>query len=107
MKSMFVRRSSVAWPTASRDGRLPSSKFGPSTGSSSESPFDRCREQLDGIYTYIARDSPHYAKRVIDQIVRKSSNTAIMPRAAAIVPEFSRPDVREVFAYRYRIIYRI
>jgi toxin ParE1/3/4 len=30
-----------------------------------------------------------------------------MPRAAAIVPEYSRPDIREVFAYRYRVIYRI
>jgi plasmid stabilization system protein ParE len=32
---------------------------------------------------------------------------ATMPRAAAIVPEYSRPDVREVFVYRYRVIYRI
>jgi plasmid stabilization system protein ParE len=30
-----------------------------------------------------------------------------MPRAAAIVPEYSRPDIREVFLYQYRIIYRI
>jgi len=68
---------------------------------------DAASEQLDGIYAYVAGDSAHYAKRVIDRIVRKANNTGIMPRAAAIVPEYSRPDVREVFAYRYRIIYRI
>ena len=48
-----------------------------------------------------------HRQRVVDQIVRKAYNTGIMPRAAAIVPEYSRPDIREVFAYRYRIIYRI
>ena len=68
---------------------------------------DAASEQLDGIYNYIACDSPHYAQRVVDQIVRKANLTAIMPRAAAIVPEYSRPDIREAFAYRYRIIYRI
>jgi toxin ParE1/3/4 len=30
-----------------------------------------------------------------------------MPRAAAMVPEYSRDDIREVFLYQYRIIYRI
>jgi len=68
---------------------------------------DAASEQLDAIYNYIANDSSHYAKRVVDQIVRKAHNTGIMPRAATIVPEYSRPDIREVFAYRYRIIYRI
>jgi hypothetical protein len=27
---------------------------------------------VDGIYAYIANDSPHYAKRVIDRIVRRA-----------------------------------
>jgi plasmid stabilization system protein ParE len=48
---------------------------------------DAASEQLDSIYAYIAGDSAHYAKRVIDRIVRKANNTGIMPRAAAIVPE--------------------
>jgi plasmid stabilization system protein ParE len=30
-----------------------------------------------------------------------------LPHAAGIVPEYSQPDVREVFLYQYRIIYRI
>ncbi len=68
---------------------------------------DAANEQVDGIYAYIAADSPHYAQRVLDQITRKARNIGIMPRAAAIVPEYSRPDIREVFLYQYRIIYRI
>jgi len=64
-------------------------------------------EQLDGIYAYIANDSPRYAQRVIDQITRKANMIGVMPLAAGIVPEYGRQDVREVFLYQYRIIYRI
>lgn len=68
---------------------------------------DAATEQLDNIYAYVANDSPHYAKRVIDRILSRIDNAAVMPRAATVVPEYARPDIREVFAYRYRIIYRI
>jgi len=68
---------------------------------------DAASEQIDGIYAYIAADSPHYAKRVVDKLTRKAHNIGVMPRAAAMVPEYSRPDIREVFLYQYRIIYRI
>ena len=64
-------------------------------------------EQLDGIYAYIAKDSAKYAQQVVDRIVEKAHNTAIFPQAAAIVPEYARPDIREVFAYHYRVIYLI
>jgi toxin ParE1/3/4 len=64
-------------------------------------------EQLDGIYAYIAADSVKYAQQVIDRILEKANNVALFPQAAAVVPEYSRPDVREVFAYHYRIIYLI
>jgi toxin ParE1/3/4 len=62
---------------------------------------------VDGIYAYIAADSPKYAQRVVDQITRKARNIGVMPRAASMVPEYSRPDIREVFLYQYRVIYRI
>ena len=64
-------------------------------------------EQLDGIYAYIAKDSVKYAQQVIDRIIEKANNVAMFPQGAAIVPEYSRHDVREVFAYHYRIIYLI
>ena len=64
-------------------------------------------EQLDGIYAYIAKDSAKYAQRVIDRILEKASSVAIFPQAAAIVSEYGRPDIREVFAYRYRIVYLV
>jgi plasmid stabilization system protein ParE len=39
--------------------------------------------------------------------VQRVHRVARLPRAAAIVPEYSLSDVREVFVYRYRVIHRI
>jgi plasmid stabilization system protein ParE len=64
-------------------------------------------EHLDGIYAFIAKDSPKYAQRVIDRITEKANNIAVLPHAAGIVPEYSQPDIREVFLFSYRIIYRL
>lgn len=68
---------------------------------------DAAIEHLDGIYGYIAKDSRQYAERVIDRIIEKANNIAILPYGAAIVPEYSQSDIREVFIYSYRIVYRI
>jgi toxin ParE1/3/4 len=68
---------------------------------------DAASEQIDGIYAHIAADSELYARRVVDKITRKVKNIGVMPKAAGMVPEYSRPDIREVFLYQYRIIYRI
>ena len=64
-------------------------------------------EHLDGIYAYIAKDSVNYAQLVVERILDKASNIVIFPQAAAVVPEYAQPDIREVFAWHYRIIYRI
>ena len=64
-------------------------------------------EHLDGIYAFIATDSPKYAQRVVVRLIEKASNIAILPHGAGMVPEYSHPDIREVFLYSYRIIYRI
>ena len=50
--------------------------------------------QLRHIHDYIAQDSPLYAKRVSDALVRK-------------VPELGEENVRELSLYSYRILYEI
>jgi plasmid stabilization system protein ParE len=62
---------------------------------------------LDTIYTYIANDSPIYAQRIIDRIIERGEQLVKFPRSGRHVPEFNRPDIREIFEGRYRIIYRI
>ena len=62
---------------------------------------------LLGIYEYIARNSPVYAKRVVDRITRRSEQIAELPLSGRKVPEYKAEDIREIIEKPYRIIYRI
>ena len=64
-------------------------------------------QDLEAIASYIAQDSPAYAKTVVRSIVNQTKTLASFPRAGRKVPEFDDEDIREVFAYSYRIIYRL
>lgn len=63
--------------------------------------------QLRQIYAYIAQDSPIYAKRVSDAIVRKTIRLEELPRIGRVVPEFEDENIRELSMYSYRILYEI
>ena len=63
--------------------------------------------QLRHIHDYIAQDSPLYAKRVSDALVRKTSLLDELPRLGRKVPEFGEENVRELSLYSYRILYEI
>ena len=68
---------------------------------------ESARRDLRAIRSYVSRDSKTYAKRLIDRIRRKAEGVLRLPRAAAIVPEWGRENVRETFVANYRVIYRI
>jgi plasmid stabilization system protein ParE len=63
--------------------------------------------QLRHIHDYIAEDSPLYAKRVSDALVRKTFLLAELPCMGHKVPEFDDEAVRELSLYSYRILYEI
>ena len=60
---------------------------------------------LHDIEAYIARDSPVYAIRLVDNIVEAVERLELLPRSGRIVPEFNRSDLREVIYGSYRIVY--
>ena len=62
---------------------------------------------LDGIYAYIAQDSPTYALRIVDRLTRRSQQIANFPLSGRRVPEYDMEPLREVFEGPYRIIYHI
>jgi toxin ParE1/3/4 len=64
-------------------------------------------EDLEEIATYISRDSANYAKSVLRTILAKTRKLAEFPFIGRIVPEFANESIREIFAYNYRIIYRV
>lgn len=64
-------------------------------------------EDVDNLCEFIARDAPRTAKRVGQRIFAAVKPLERFPLSGQIVPEFRRPDIREVRLKRYRIIYRV
>ena len=67
----------------------------------------RAVEDLEGIAEYIATDSASYAAAVIKTILNTASSFSRFPFSGRVVPELGDENIREWFAYSYRVIYRI
>ena len=67
----------------------------------------RARADLKVIHDYIAKDSRENAKRVSREILRKADALAEPPRPGRKVPEVNDPNLREISAYSWRIIYHL
>ena len=67
----------------------------------------RAVDDVRAIATQIAEDSIAYAKSVAQKIVASTRRLAVFPMSGRVVPEFGDESIREVFAYSYRIIYRV
>jgi len=67
----------------------------------------RAYQDLESIATYIAEDSPAYARSVVKSIIEQTRALTRFPRSGRKVPEFDDENIRELIAYSYRIIYRI
>ncbi len=68
---------------------------------------NRAVDDLNSIAEYIAQDSEAYAASVVRTILHKVSALAEFSSIGRIVPEFEDASIREIFAYSYRIIYKI
>lgn len=62
---------------------------------------------LKDIYDYISKDSPTYAKRTIVRIRARTKVLTRHPQIGKTIPEFDRPDLRELIEGSYRIVYRL
>ena len=67
----------------------------------------RAVEDLEAIAQYIALDSGAYAAAVVKTILDITRNLSRFPLAGRVVPEFGDENIREWFAYSYRVIYQI
>lgn len=65
------------------------------------------KRQLRHIHDYIAQDSPIYARRVGEALVKKTIALDELPRKGRMVPELNDDAVRELGLYSYRILYEI
>ena len=65
------------------------------------------KRQLHHIHDYIAQDSPLYARRVSEELVKKTNGLDELPRKGRMVPELNEDTVRELGLYSHRILYEI
>ena len=62
---------------------------------------------LDAIHNYIAKDSPEYAKQMVNRLTPWSQQISEFPLSGRAVPEYELEKIREVIEGPYRIIYYI
>lgn len=67
----------------------------------------RARADLKAIYDYIATESPDNAKAVVRDILARAAALPETPHIGRRVPELDDPDIREVHAHSWRVIYQL
>ena len=65
------------------------------------------KSDLRAIHDFIASDTKYYAKKVARNIVEKTNILDEYPMIGRKVPEIDDENIREIFAYSYRILYEI
>ncbi len=61
---------------------------------------------LQSIYDFIARDSPYYARLIVEDILARIDGLERFPLMGRHLPERPRDDIRELIKPPYRIVYR-
>jgi len=64
-------------------------------------------EDMESIANYIEKDSPIYAKSVVSKFFEKAELLQEFPELGRKVPEMNSTQIREIFVYSYRLIYKI
>lgn len=62
---------------------------------------------LEAIRDYVARDSAKYATLLVERLVASLDRVALFPEIGRTVPEYQRPDIRELVLGSYRVVYRL
>lgn len=65
------------------------------------------RQDLTDITSHIAQHDPVAALRLGDQLLDVAETLAGFPNRGRMVPEFGRPNWREIIFRSFRIIYRV
>jgi len=64
-------------------------------------------KDLEGIGTFIERDSVFYAESTIQKLFEAPQSLIQHPKSGRVVPEINNEMIRELFVFQYRVIYEI
>jgi len=62
---------------------------------------------LDSIYDFIAKESPFYAQKTIEQFLSRVEILSEFPEIGRVVPEYTKKEVREIIEGNYRLFYKV
>ena len=64
-------------------------------------------DALNDALAYIAAESPPGAASVARAALEGAESLSTLAERGRIVPEIGRPAIREIFVFRYRLLYRL
>jgi len=67
----------------------------------------RARDALDDAAGYVAEESVEAAVKLIDRALDAAESLGTLTERGHIVPELDDPAVREIFVYKYRLLYQV
>jgi len=67
----------------------------------------RAQAALNEVVEFAAQDSIPGALRVLEQALAAAESLATLSERGRVVPELSQPDTREIFVFRYRLLYDV
>lgn len=68
---------------------------------------DAAVADLDDAAEFISKDSPAYAAAFVLSCLESARSLGSISERGRLMPEFKREDIREIFVYSYRLIYRV
>jgi toxin ParE1/3/4 len=68
---------------------------------------ESARHALDEVVTYIAQHSRPAAVDVLEATIEAAASLATLSARGRLVPETNDPAIREIFVFRYRLMYRV
>lgn len=67
----------------------------------------RAQAALDEAIEFVAQESPAGALRILEQALAAADSLASLSERGRIVPERNDPALREIFVFRYRLLYEV
>jgi len=65
------------------------------------------KDDLQGIWDYIAHDSVFYADKFISELLSAADMLEVFPEMGRHIPEIEDPNAREIIHGSYRIMYLV
>jgi toxin ParE1/3/4 len=67
----------------------------------------QAQKDMRQIYDFVSKESLQNADSLVEKFIIKIDSLSSFPERGKIVKEFSRPSIREVSVYKFRIIYKV